>query len=136
MSNINHKKIIIIIGMVVVFSGMLLMVYALTSIKSQSGIINFDVKKNNKIYELKSDSARSKRVDFELSVKDDQQENGSVIVQIIDNEGSIKFQEEIALGQSMQKRVFFTRGGNERIIITPKEFNGQISYSKKTIYFY
>lgn len=129
------KKKIKIILLIIFLLGIGFISYAATSMFSESGVRSFNENSNIPL-EFKTDIKRSKKVKFSLSVKDNKEKTGSVIVKCIDNNDNLKFEKEVLIGKSIEETFYFKRGGKEKIIITPKNFKGEISYSEKTICFY
>lgn len=132
---VNRKKTITMIILALLVVGTLLVVVVSASISSESGVLTFDEEHNNPV-EIKNDSNRSKRVNLELSVQDDPQVTGSVLVEVINNDGSIALKEDLTPGDSIEESFSFSRGGNEKIIVTPKDFEGTVRYKAFRILFY
>jgi uncharacterized protein YcfJ len=66
--------------------GVVLVAVVSASVSSESGVLSFD-EEHNKTVEIKNDSNRNKRVNLELSVQDDHQVTGSVLVEVVNNDG-------------------------------------------------
>ncbi|HHY29457.1 MAG TPA: hypothetical protein GX520_02000 [Syntrophaceticus sp.] len=115
--------------------GVVLVAVVSASVSSESGVLSFD-EEHNKTVEIKNDSNRNKRVNLELSVQDDHQVTGSVLVEVVNNDGSIALKEDLTAGDSIKDSFFFSRGGNEKIIVTPKDFEGTVRYKVFRILFY
>jgi hypothetical protein len=77
--------------------GVVLVAVVSASVSSESGVLSFD-EEHNKTVEIKNDSNRNKRVNLELSVQDDHQVTGSVLVEVVNNDGSIALKEDLTAG--------------------------------------
>lgn len=124
----KRKKVIIII-LTVIF---LLILYTLTSVSGNSRVIIFNDTWNTATT-INANSSRSKYLTVQISVKQSEKNKGTVIVEIVDNNGKSRLKMKLKSGQNIKKSYFISRGGNEKIIITPKDFEGQVTYSEKLI---
>lgn len=124
-----------IILSVLLIIGTVSLIYVITSVQTESGVLNFS-DENKQEYVLSSDSERSKKITFSLDVKEDNGNAGAIVVKVIDTTGDLILEKEVSPGESLDSENFFSGGGNEVIIIDGTNYNGQVSYSKKTVKFY
>lgn len=134
MSNKMKRRIMIILSVLLII-GTVSLIYVITSVQTESGVLNFS-DENKQEYVLSSDSERSKKITFSLDVKEDNGNAGAIVVKVIDTTGDLILEKEVSPGESLDSENFFSGGGNEVIIIDGTNYNGQVSYSKKTVKFY
>lgn len=129
------KKVVTLSVIGILLIGVLALIFTTTSMSSENGLISFD-DEHTAPYVITSNSERSKKIDFEITVKGDENTTGSVVVEFIDNDGTVKLKEEILPGKGLKESIYFSRGGNEKIVITPKGFVGQIGFRKSVVCFF
>ena len=98
------KKVVTLSVIGILLIGVLALIFTTTSMSSENGLISFD-DEHTAPYVITSNSERSKKIDFEITVKGDENTTGSVVVEFIDNDGTVKLKEEILPGKGL-KEVF------------------------------
>ena len=111
-----------------VFVLVLALALVISSVSRISGMRSYDEQRNDPL-KLSSGSIRSKRINLEVKVEGDKGETGTIEVEVLKNDGSDVFKEQLKVGDSIDETFYLSRGNKEKIVIIPQDFEGRVRYS-------
>ena len=75
-------------------------------------------------------------MDFGLSIVENENNSGILIVEVFEDKDSILSRHEVRPGESISVSNYFSKGGKEKIVLNAENFSGSVTYSKKIIKFF